>query len=101
MLKFLIGIDVITIAVFIWRFPHLPDQIPLFYSKPWGEAQIADSWYLFVLPVLMNVFFFFNRYIAIKFFPEEAVFEKLLRITNIILMMGFTAIYFKILFLIT
>jgi len=31
----------LMLAIFFWRFNLLPKQIPLFYSKSWGEGQLA------------------------------------------------------------
>ena len=33
---------------------HLPPQIPLFYSRPWGEEQLAGTYFLW-LPLLIAV----------------------------------------------
>lgn len=32
------------------NFGRLPDQIPLFYSRPWGESQLSNRYFLF-LPI--------------------------------------------------
>jgi len=32
-------------------FVHLPPQIPLYYSRPWGEDQITTPIFLFILPL--------------------------------------------------
>ena len=33
-------------------YKHLPPQIPLFYSRPWGEEQLADTVFLWLPPGL-------------------------------------------------
>ncbi|HBL51701.1 MAG: hypothetical protein A3D24_02615 [Candidatus Blackburnbacteria bacterium RIFCSPHIGHO2_02_FULL_39_13] len=43
-----------SILSFFW--PKLPPQVPLFYSKPWGEAQLAKPYFLAV-PLLMSAVF--------------------------------------------
>lgn len=35
---------------FFWL--RLPPQIPLFFSRPWGEAQLAPAYFLLLLPSL-------------------------------------------------
>lgn len=101
MLKLLIGSDLLLLVAFIWRFPHLPEQIPLFYSLPWGEAQIADVWYILLLPIFMNLMYFGNGQIAKRFFASEEVFQHLFRVVNLVIIVGFTGIFLKILLLVT
>ena len=43
----------------------LPPQLPLFYSRPWGEAILASSWALWILPVVSILGVLVNFLIAI------------------------------------
>lgn len=101
MLKFLALANVLQVALLVWKYQILPKQIPLFYSKPWGEGQIADMWYILLLPIFMNLTFFINRHIAIKFFSQNKLFKSILVVANGILIVGYTGIFLKILFLIS
>ncbi len=40
---------VAEIGVWIFFGKHLPPQVPLFYSRPWGDEQLANTVYL-ILP---------------------------------------------------
>lgn len=101
MLKLLIGADVVMAASLAWRFPHLPEQIPLFYSRPWGEAQLADVWYILLLPILVHLFYFFNTYIIKRFFRDDVLFPRMFSVTTSVLIIVCTGIFLKILFLVT
>lgn len=101
MIKLLIAADVIMAAVFAWAFRFLPEQLPIFYSKPWGEAQIADKWYIFLLPVLMHGIFFLNTAVTNKFFSDAPQLKKLMNVANAFFIFSFTGVFLKILFLIT
>ena len=101
MLKLLIGSDVLLLVSLVWRFPLLPEQIPLFYSLPWGEAQIADIWYILLLPIFMNLMYGGNSLIAKRYFASEVVLQNLFRIVNVVIIIGFTGIFLKILLLVT
>jgi len=101
MLKFLIGANVLQIALIAWKYQVLPKQIPLFYSQPWGESQIADVWYILLLPIFMNVIFYVNEQIAKKFFPQNKLIKNILSVSNVILIVGYTGIFMKIVFLIS
>ena len=99
--KLLIGADILMAAVFAWRYIFLPEQIPLLYSRPWGESQIVDFYYIILLPILMHAFFFFNSAISKKYFSSEEIFLKLFRFANIFIIIVFTGIFLKILLLVT
>lgn len=66
-------------AVYILiNFGALPKEVPLFYSRVWGEAQLAKGNYIF-LPVggafLLGIFDFG---LAISWHPKDRVFSYLL-----------------------
>ncbi len=42
----------------------LPEKIPLFYSRPWGEEQLAQKQLFFLVPGLMSVFSLLNFCLA-------------------------------------
>lgn len=55
-------ISVINLLVIFWgtvilalKWQSLPEKVPLFYSRPWGEEQLASSKFLFSLPLLSLV----------------------------------------------
>ena len=101
MIKLLMGADILLAAIFAWRFPSMPSEIPLFYSRTWGEAQIVDYWYIFLLPVLMHIFYVLNLFISKKYFSQEELLQKLFNVVNIMNVLIFSAIFIKILLLVT
>jgi len=44
----ILGLQFIALAVF-WR--QLPPQLPLWYSRAYGEDRLAESWHFIILPV--------------------------------------------------
>lgn len=36
------------VIALLWR--YLPSEVPLYFSRPWGEARLAPRSYLFLLP---------------------------------------------------
>ena|SRR3989344_859275 len=99
--KLLIGADILQILLFAWRLPSLPKQIPLFYSRPWGEPQIAEVWYIALLPILMHLLFFLNGLIINRYFKDDEVFTRLFTVVNYCVIITFTGIFVKILLLVT
>lgn len=65
----------LLIAVFYWR---LPPQIPLFYSRPWGAAQLVPSAFLLMLVPFMFLLVVTNCIIAARFFPDEPLLARML-----------------------
>ncbi len=103
MSSLLILANSLMILVFIFKFNRLPPQIPLFYSLPLGESQLVDTWLIFLLPIIMNIFYFINNYFYKKFFlfSENNLYKNIFKITNYFLIIGFTLIFIKIIFLIS
>lgn len=48
-LSFLLLTAQIVILAFFWQ--KLPPQVPLFYSRPWGEEQLVSPLVLLFLPI--------------------------------------------------
>lgn len=80
----------ILLIVISWRF--LPPQIPLFYSRPWGEEQLTTPPRLFILPIF-SIFIYLANNTLLSFLSKE---EKL--ISQILL---FTVVLFNFLGLVT
>jgi hypothetical protein len=92
----LIVSNFIMLGIFVWRLPTLPPQVPLFASNPWGESRLGELWMIFLLPLLMNVFFFLNLYILRKFFNEIDYVKKVIYYVNLFVMASFLFIFIKI-----
>jgi hypothetical protein len=101
MFYLLIGGNLLMLATFLIRINTLPPQIPLFYSLPWGENQLADTWWIFILPICLNLLFFLNNYLYKKFFSDNELVKKIFYYLNLFLIVSFTLIFIKIIFLIS
>lgn len=101
MIKLLIGADVLMIITFLLRFSRLPPQSPLFYSQLWGEGQLADTWLIFLLPVFLNLLFFFNNYLFKKIYSDNKLIKDIFYYLNLFLILSFTSIFIKIIFLVS
>lgn len=101
MIAVILIINVFMILIFFVEFGHLPPQIPLFYSKPWGEDQLAEVWMIFLLPVLLDIFVVGNYFIVKKIFSDDLYVKKLLSYVNIFLVAVFFLVYLKIFLLIS
>lgn len=48
----------------LFSFRNLPPQIPLFYSKPWGQDQLAAPAFLFIPLLIALVFVSINQVLS-------------------------------------
>jgi len=92
----LIACNVLMVVVFIAFFNRLPPRIPLFYSKIWGEDQLAESWMIFLLPIFMTIFVIVNTFIKNKFFPDNHYVKKLFEYVNWSIILFFSFVFIKI-----
>jgi uncharacterized membrane protein len=99
-MKLLLISNLLLLITFLFHFSKLPPQIPLFYSRPEGEEQLVDWWFIFLIPLTIIVFFFLNQYLK-RFFKEAELIAKLIDYFNIIIVVLLTLIFIKIIFLIT
>ena len=63
-------------------FSKLPPQIPLFYSKTWGEAMLAAPIYIWALPAMTLFIYFFNMLIAKFLIGQNTFLVRALFITS-------------------
>lgn len=94
----LIASNVLMVIIFIFFFNRLPPQIPLFYSKIWGEDQLAETWMIFLLPIFMTLFVLINNFIKKKLFSDNVYINKLIEYINWVIIVFFSFVFFKIFF---
>lgn len=76
MMTFILVIAQLAILAFFYR--SLPSQVPLFYSLPWGETQLAPVLYLFLFPALSIVFGTINVIVLIVCPFEERFLSRVM-----------------------
>ena len=66
------------LGIIIFSYPKLPPEIPLFFSRPWGESQLVQPLLLIILPVFSLVFIIVNSLIASMFLDKETFLSQIL-----------------------
>ncbi|MBU2577499.1 hypothetical protein KKA69_01550 [Patescibacteria group bacterium] len=96
---FLILLGVIIILI---KNKALPERVPLFYSRPWGEEQLAPSQYLFLIPSISFILFTVNFQLTSLFIKKNERFMAFLSNSFALLFtsLGFITLL-RIIFLIT
>jgi hypothetical protein len=78
----IIFLSIIVIGIF-WK--QLPPLIPLWYSKPWGNDQLANTSFLFLLPIGTLLWNIVNTLFSIHFTKEHLVFSQILFFTSLLI----------------
>jgi hypothetical protein len=75
---------IIQFALLIWKFNNLPNQVPLYYSLPWGESQLASASALFLLPIFSLLILLINHLLAVVFLKIIPLLSRLLIIMSLV-----------------
>ena len=67
-----------------WKFIQLPPQVPLYYSLPWGQSQLTNASYLFLLPTISIVILFIDNLFAVSFFKNQPLLSRFSIITSLL-----------------
>ncbi len=74
---------VIGTGTLIWHWRLLPPQVPLWYSRPWGNDRLAEPIFLTV-PILLSIIIYVSNLAAIsKFAGAHPMFARILLMTSI------------------
>ena len=80
-----------SIGFLVIKFGDLPPQVPLYFSLPWGENQLAPASSLFFMPTFSIVIAILNNLLAAIMVNSQVLFARLLVIFSLIFSI-FTAI---------
>lgn len=98
------NVTTLLIALFIvafWQFnlKNLPSQIPLFYSLPWGENQIATSDQFIIIPSLISLIALFNLSLSWYLHPSQTPLKRILALSSFIVSLLLLIASIKIIYL--
>lgn len=93
-LLFLISLLLISLTfALLLAQPSFPPQLPLWYSRPWGEDRLATPNTLYVVPSLGLVFLLINHYLA-NIYKGSSILSKILLWTALLTtLIGLVAVY--------
>lgn len=75
---------ILQIGLILLKYSNLPQQVPFYYSLPWGETQLAPVDYLFFLPGISFVILVVNNFTAAIILPKIRLLSLLLSIFSLI-----------------
>lgn len=102
-LSFLITIvlAVLIIVLIFITWNRLPPQVPLFYSRPWGETQLSPTWGLWLLAIFSFTILGFNLILSLLYFQKNVLIRKILAATSLLFSLLSIITVIKIISLIT
>ena len=74
----------LQLAFLIYKFNQLPPEVPLFYSLPFGEEQLATASQLFFIPIFSITIGLINTIFTVVFLPNHQLLSRLLIIFSVI-----------------
>lgn len=75
-------ISLIITVIILTLFKFLPPKLPLFYSLPWGEGQLATPQQFLVIPASISIVAFLNLIISGQLHEQQHFFKKVLLLSS-------------------
>lgn len=71
-------LEIAQVLMIILNWSKLPPQIPLYYSKPWGEPMLSSPIGIWLLPAIAFVSIFLNFIVAVFAHKSEIFVARVL-----------------------
>lgn len=95
----LVLLSLLMTLFIVIAFRFLPPKLPLFYSLPWGEKQLAGKFQLLIIPAIIISVAFFNLIISRQLHPSQVFFKKILLLSSVLISLILTITFLKIVFI--
>ncbi|MBP9817501.1 hypothetical protein KBC75_01940 [Candidatus Shapirobacteria bacterium] len=92
---------ILQIVTLLFKYFDLPPQIPLFYSQPWGESQLASNSFIILLPLFSLLILIINNLTAAFIASRSILFSRILTICSLIFSLIILYSIFNIVFLVS
>lgn len=76
-------IYILTLGYFLYNRKLLPPELPIFYSKPWGQERLAPSDAIWIPVLIGMILLIINGFLSLKIFSKEKFLQKILAWTNL------------------
>lgn len=93
----LIGIS--TLLLWGVEYQNLPSEIPLFFSLPWGDAQLINPKQFTVLPAIILLFILINSILIMSLHPSQWVLKRIISAATAMVALLITITAFRIVFI--
>jgi hypothetical protein len=76
-----------SLVVLFLSWQKLPDEIPLWYSKPWGADRLAAPIWLLLLPGASFCWYILNSFLSLHVTKDHLVFSQILFLSTLLVSM--------------
>lgn len=92
-------LSLIITLVIIFGLNSLPTKLPLFYSTPWGEGQLATHQQMFIIPISIAFIALLNLFISWQLHQLQFFFKQVLIFSSVVASLILTTAFIKIILL--
>ncbi|MBI2334223.1 hypothetical protein HYU96_00265 [Candidatus Daviesbacteria bacterium] len=89
---------VITLSVLVF-FKDLPEPLPLFYSLPWGERQLASHAQFLIIPATIVLIALVNLIVSHQLHPSQSFLKIALHLVSLVAAVVLIITFMKIIFI--
>lgn len=89
-------LSLILTAIILTVLRYLPPRLPLFYSLPWGDSQLADHRQFLIIPATISIVTLLNLIISWQLHHSQTFFKKALLSSSIIISLILITTFIKI-----
>ena len=93
-LPFIISLVIIITALILSRF--LPSRLPLFYSLPWGDKELAQKLQILIIPGIIILVTLSNLIISWQLHSSQIFFKKILLFSSVLVSLVLSITFLKI-----
>lgn len=78
----IVSLILVLLILFLPKF--LPERLPLFYSLPWGEGQLAEKVQFLIIPTLSLSIALLNLLISHQLHFQQILLKQVLQVASIL-----------------
>lgn len=93
---FLLFLSLLLSLIILSLFKFLPLQLPLFYSLPWGEEQLATHQQFLIVPSVITLITLLNLSFSWQLHPSQIFFKKILLFSSLVISLILIITFIKI-----
>lgn len=92
----LLGLSLLLTIIIFGVLKFLPQRLPLFYSLPWGDGQLATGHQLLIIPGIISLVTLLNLSFSWQLHPSQMFFKKILLFSSLIISIILIITFIKI-----
>lgn len=93
---FTLALNAAALFATLFFYRMMPPELPLFYSRPWGEEQLVSRQLFSIIIISSSVLMLINLRLASIFLKNKQILSQIIVWTNLLLMFLNTLNVFKI-----